>query len=313
MMTNRLVLCALMLGFSAAGCGGDSGNPGGGADAGTTGDAGETGEWRTLISGDWTLPPGTEDYVCVRTTVTEDLYISEFRAMIPTGTHHTVLAIDNGGGPDGTFGCEAGTQGDAAIFGSGIGTNAIAFPPGVAVKITAGQQLLINLHLYNLADSELSGTSGAEMKTMPASEVVHEAEIVLMGSVANLNVPTGESTQLGRCVMNGDVTLFAVNPHMHQLGRHMKVVAKSSVAGDVTIHDAPYDFEEQRIYPLSPLIEMQQGDEVEVHCSYDNDTGSPVGFGDSSFDEMCFGTMYRYPARGAQFGIVCDADIPFGN
>jgi hypothetical protein len=308
-MKLGLIVCVLVIGSAGAGCGGDSAAD---PDGGSTADAGGTGEWTTLISGDWTLQPGTEDYVCVRTTVTEDLYISEFRAMIPNGTHHTVLAIDTQGGADGTFPCEAGTQGSAAIFGSGIGTNPIAFPAGVAVKLTAGQQLLINLHLYNVGDAEITGTSGAEIKTIAASEVEHEAEIVLMGSVANLSVPAGQSTQIGRCTMNGDVTLFAVNPHMHQLGTHMKVIAKSSVAGDVTIHDAPYDFEDQRIYPLTPLVEMKQGDEVEVQCGYDNTTGQTVGFGDSSNDEMCFGTMYRYPRRGAQLGIICDADIPFG-
>jgi hypothetical protein len=86
----------------------------------------------------------------------------------------------------------------------------------------------------------------------------------------------------------------------------MKVVAESSVDGDVTIHDAPYSFYEQRLYPIDP-VEMNQGDRVRVACTYDNDTGQTVTFGDSSEQEMCFATMYRYPARGAQFGIVCDS------
>ncbi|HUH04380.1 MAG TPA: hypothetical protein VML75_20435, partial [Kofleriaceae bacterium] len=99
-MKFALIVCGLVIGSAGTGCGGDSAtNPDGGSGA----DGGDTGEWTTLISGDWTLAPGTEDYVCVRTTVTEDLYISEFRAMIPSGTHHTVLAIDTQGGADGTF------------------------------------------------------------------------------------------------------------------------------------------------------------------------------------------------------------------
>jgi hypothetical protein len=104
--------------------------------------------------------------------------------------------------------------------------------------------------------------------------------------------------------MNGDVTLFAVGPHMHQLGTHMKVIAESSVAGDVTVHDAAYSFYEQRLYEID-AVQMEQGDTVRVSCSYDNDTGSTVTLGDSSTEEMCFATMYRYPAFGSQLGIAC--------
>jgi hypothetical protein len=287
------------------GGGADGGGGGGGADAG----GGTGGDWEVLIAGDWELPPGTEGYQCVRVTVDRDLYISEFRAINPLGTHHTVLGVDSGGGADGVFDCQAGTQGDAAIFGSGVGTNPIAFPEGIAVKIEAGQQLLLNLHLFNLADGSLSGTSGTEIKTIPASEVDHEAEIILMGKTLGLQVPPGESTQTGRCVMNGDVTLFAVNPHMHQLGTHMKVTAKSSVDGEVVVHDGAFDFEKQEIYPIQPMVEMKQGDEVLIDCSYNNTTGSTVSFGDSSLEEMCFGTMYRYPPRGGQAGIYCDNSL----
>ncbi len=233
MRAVRPLLCLVVLGIYTPGCGnsypaGEPGADGGGG--GGTADAGGSGDgWQTLIEGSWSIPAGSEGYRCVRATVPEDMYISQFRAVIPLGTHHTVLATDSAGGPDGEFDCTANTLGDGAIFGSGVGTNPIAFPPGVAVKVSKGQQLLLNLHLFNIGDSELTGTSGTEIKTIPADQVEHEAEVVLMGNVFNLHIPPGQSTQTGRCVMNGDVTLFAVNPHMHQLGTHMKVVAKSSI------------------------------------------------------------------------------------
>jgi len=307
------LLCLVVLGIYTPGCGtsdpaGGTGADGGGGGGGDTPDGGGGGDgWQTLIQGSWSIPAGSEGYHCVRATVPEDMYISEFRAIIPLGTHHTVLATDSAGGADGEFDCSANTLGDGAIFGSGVGTNSIAFPPGVAVKLSKGQQLLLNLHLFNISDSALTGTSGTKIKTIPADQVEHEAEVVLMGNVFNLHIPPGESTQTGRCVMNGDVTLFAVNPHMHQLGTHMKVVAKSSVEGDVTMHDGDYDFENQAIYPIDPMVQMKAGDEVDVYCTYNNTTGKTVSFGDSTLDEMCFGTTYRYPARGGQFGVICDS------
>ena len=49
------------------------------------------------------------------------------------------------------------------VFGSGVGTNAIEFPQGVGIKLAAGSQLLLNLHLFNTADTALSGTSGTKI------------------------------------------------------------------------------------------------------------------------------------------------------
>ena len=50
--------------------------------------------------GDWTLDPGTEGYVCVRTTLQEDILVSAFSAIIPKGTHHTLLTVGDPTKPD---------------------------------------------------------------------------------------------------------------------------------------------------------------------------------------------------------------------
>jgi len=290
-------------------CGGSEDPPGDQADAGDNPsiDAGNSADWENLIESNWTIPAGTETYQCERLTVTEDVWITNFRAATPPGTHHSVLTVGDGGQPDGATPCDAGTNDDAMIYGAGIDTNPIELPPGVAMRVRAGQQLLLNLHLYNVSDAPLSGTSLVEIKRVAQSEVEHEAEVILMGKVPTLNVPPGESTQVGTCVMNGDVNLFMVNPHMHQLGTWMKVVAERTGEADLTIHDGLYNFEDQQIYPIQQVA-MKQGDRVKVHCSYNNMTGSNVTFGDSSDSEMCFATIYRYPAFGASFNIICASD-----
>jgi hypothetical protein len=290
-MTRMLHALLATLLLVAMGCGGESGgDPDGGSQPGDP-DAGEiSGEWRTLIESSWELGPGTEDYWCERLTVEEDMYIVSFRAIAPLGTHHTVLTVGNPTREDGGYRCDAGTNANAMIYGSGVGTNPLAFPEGVAMRVSAGQQLVLNLHLFNTSDATITGTSGTEVILVPA-------------------VPPGESTQSGRCTMNGNVTVFSVAPHMHQLGTHMRVVARPS-SGDVTLLDEPYDFYEQSTYPIDPIA-LSQGDRIEVHCTYDNDTGSSVGFGDSSDEEMCFAGVYRYPAHGALIGgFICD-DGPF--
>lgn len=281
---------------------GSDGGSSGGVDGGGTGgpDGGTDPQgWSTLVDGAWTVPGGTETYRCVYKTIPETMYISGFKALIPDGTHHTVLTIGDKTREDGIANCNAGTNYDRQVFGSGVGTGEVEFPAGVALKVEAGQQLLLNLHLFNFGDGELAGTSGTLIKTIPANEVQHEAEALMMGDF-NLNLPPNQvSTEIGECVMNGDVTIFAMQPHMHMLGIHMKVEAGSTV-----IWDEDYSFDEQVVRRVGP-VSLSSGEKVRVHCTYNNTTDDIVRFGDSSYDEMCIAGIFRYPARGSVFGPFC--------
>jgi hypothetical protein len=254
-------------------------------------------EWKTLISRDWTLPSAREGYKCVRYTVTEDLFAGGFEAIAPLGTHHTLLTMGQPNAPDGVSDCNAGTNFPFSVFGSGVGTQPITFPQGVAFFIPKGMQLLLNLHLFNYGQTELRGTSGARVFTIPASEVIDRAEGTMAGTLA-LNIPPGATTtHTGYCTLTKDSTLFAVAPHMHQLGVHEKVVAETRQFGEVTLFDGPYNFHDQSYKLIQPL-QMAAGDRVRVECTHRNTTTRTVTFGESSLSEMCFAGMYRYPHAG---------------
>lgn len=289
--------------LGAAGCsnsGDDASRTGNNVKGQGAGDASANENWQTLITGDWTMPPGTEGYVCVRKTTTEDLYVSGFEAIIPSGTHHTLLTMGPPDAPDGVTDCNAGMNRPQSLFGSGLGTDTLRFPDGVGFRIPAGTQLLLNLHLFNTTTEGISGTSGTRVRVMAKDDLVHEAEGVLAGTT-NLNIPAGQTTvSTGYCTMTGDVTIFAVAPHMHQIGIYEKIVAESAAQGDVVLHDAPYSFEEQSYELIEPLT-LLKGERVRVECTHRNTTNADVTFGQSSTQEMCFGGLYRYPAQGGYF------------
>jgi hypothetical protein len=241
--------------------------------------------------------------VCARRTIEEDLLVVGFEAINPRGTHHTLLTMGEPDGPDGVTECNAGTNRLLSVFGSGVGTDPLDFPPGVALKIEAGTQILLNLHLFNTTPEDLSGISGTRIRTAPESEVEHLAEGLLAGTVA-LEIPPGETTHhTGYCTMSSDVTIFAVSAHMHQIGIYEKVVAESAQNGETILHDAPYSFDEQS-YRLIDPIRLAQGDRVRVECTHQNTRDSMVTFGESSLSEMCFAGLYRYPADGSVFFCV---------
>lgn len=252
--------------------------------------------WEPLITADWELAAGEERYFCQRVTLTEDVYFSAIRAINPPGTHHTALTAEPSTArvPDGLTECGSALS-PQGIFGSGPGTDPVFYPDGVGLRLRAGQQVLLNLHVFNGSEEPLRGTSGAEIvKTAPDS-IEHVAESLLAGPTS-LNLPAGEETTVtGRCTMKQDTTLFAVQPHMHQLGIHMRGVAESSIAGTKVLHDGDFDFEQQLVYAIEP-VPMRAGDVVKVECTFNNTTQATVGLGESSKAEMCFLVLHRYPA-----------------
>ena len=323
-----LVVCALSL-AAAVGCGDDSSASPGTSNAKQTADAGasdtrdandaamaagkhdsvpddfmgDAGDgWKTLLTGHWEIEAGTETYRCVRFTLPEDVYAGSFRPLIPKGTHHTVLTIgDEPSAADGITKCSAQTNAQRNIGGSGVGTNDFVLPDGLAMRLRAGQQLLLNLHLFNVTDSQLVGTSGMLIKPVDEKDVTQLAEGVLAGPLA-LNIPVGGPTvQSGNCTFKEDGTIFATLPHMHQLGIHMKTTAHSSLDGDVVMHDGDYSFDEQVIYSFDKEVHMKAGDKVQIDCTYMNTTNKPVNWGDSSLAEMCFAGLFRYPATMGSF------------
>ena len=246
-----------------------------------------------LISGDWTLAPSSEKYVCIRQTVTADMYLKAIRPIAPLGTHHTVLMLGPADKPDGIEDCDSSLI-KPAIYASGVGTQPLTMPDGVAVHLKQGDQLLLNLHLFNADDAPLSGTSGMEILDTDPVDAMHQAGVVLVGKSVGLVVPTGTSTQTGTCTTPAGTTVFAVAPHMHLLGTHMKVAYQGA-----TVIDQDYSFDGQRFDVLAQSIATVASGKLVVDCTYANYTGSTVYFGEHTQDEMCFALTFVYPAPAA--------------
>ncbi len=290
-----------MLGLAVlAACGGGGAAPGDldarSADAAAAvPDASDDGhDWQQLVMSPWTLRPGKEGYRCARRTVPQDVTIRAFRPVAPLGTHHTVLSLDDGNRPDGDEDCGP-IAGERAIYMSGVGSPDFEMPDGVGIRLAAGQQIVLNLHLYNTdPDLSLTGVSGVEIVPDTGGPLA-QAEVILAGALS-FTVEEGRRSLTFRCTTPAPVTLFAIAPHMHRLGSHMKVARGAEVLLDVD-----YSFDDQRFYPVGNLA-LAAGDRLDVTCTWDNDTGGPVNFGDSSDEEMCFAVLYRHPvAAGGPF------------
>jgi len=258
--------------------------------------------WRPLIQRSWSLDPGQETYRCTRIQVPADQYITGYCSKAPQGTHHTVLTISDTATTTGDYDCTAGTLDNKMLFAAGLQTDDLLFPTGVAIKLGSAQYINLNLHLFNLTDQPLSGESGVYIKTVPASEVVHEADMVFSGTF-NITVPpdSAQHDMIGGCAAPADWHVFGVWPHMHQIATHQKLEVTPIAGGPpLMLLDDAYDFNEQKNYPMAETL-VHQGDQIRTTCSYLNDpVANPptrtVHWGDSSTQEMCFTGMYKWPA-----------------
>jgi hypothetical protein len=254
-----------------------------------------------IIGRDWTVPAGSELYKCIGIQVDQDMYISEFATSGPVGEHHTVLTVaDQLGGLGGTqlgeHDCDVLTLDLQMLFASGVGTDKLAMPDGVALPVKAGQYLHLNLHLFNTSDAPISGHSGVEATLVDPVGPDKQAEMIFTGTF-NIDIPAGQTMTIGGgCTFQRDATLFTYWPHMHQYATHQKLtLTQGGVAR--SLHDEAFDFNEQTNYALTPTIAVHAGDSIRTDCTYTNTGTANLVWGDSSTAEMCFTGIYRYPKQ----------------
>jgi hypothetical protein len=173
-------------------------------------------------------------------------------------------------------------------------------PPDVGMNLPGGT-LTLDLHYNNLLGSQAEAdNSGLELcvlkkanfrpNTATVNQTFSQFLINIPAHAMNFNV-TGSCTFTGA----NPVTLVTASPHAHTLARHMKFTITKKSGEMVVMHDEPFDFNEQTSYPLTPTINLENGDVVTTTCTYDNPGDTAVTFGENTGNEMCFNFAVYYP------------------
>ena len=140
------------------GVGGAGGLFGGPVDGGAC--ESEPEAWGTLLHHEWSLEPGEEAIYCVRKTLTEAVDYRALGSINPSGTHHVALSYGPPSGPDGTELCDATTSQAWPLYEvGGPGTLQVLPPDSMSSTIAAGEQILLRLHVFNITNNVLAGTS----------------------------------------------------------------------------------------------------------------------------------------------------------
>ena len=131
-----------------------------------------------------------------------------------------------------------------------------------------------------------------------STPALHEANVLTPANL-QFELPLGVSQQTGTCTLDYDQTIFAVAPHMHARGIHLKTTLHQGDAAQV-LFDADFDFTRQAYTSITP-VSAHAGDRVTVECTWNNTTSHPIAWGSTSNDEMCNTMLYRYPQGDGHF------------
>jgi hypothetical protein len=181
----------------------------------------------------------------------------------------------------------------------------------------------VQLHLHPSGKAEKDRSRiGIYYAKKPASRHILRRPFIF-GPVA-LDIPAGAKSHevQSQITLPIDVTLTALLPHMHLLGKEMKVTAKlpdGQVLPLVWIRDWNFNWQDQYIYRKP--VELPKGTVLQLAGVYDNSSDNPfnprtppsrVMFGEGTNDEMClaiFQIVAEDPAAASKLRNTVLSDV----
>ncbi|MGH7400535.1 MAG: thiol-disulfide isomerase [Candidatus Rokuibacteriota bacterium] len=187
------------------------------------------------------------------------------------------------------------------------GRPAVRYPPGRAMLIPAGSDLVLELHYAANGKTTTDRTRvGFVFAKEPPAEQVRRFSIVNTTFV----IPPGDPSFRVEtaATLRADVTLTALYPHMHLRGKtaEFRMVTPEGETRTL-LRVSRYDPGWQLRYHLADELRLRKGTRLEATFVFDNSPGNPfnpdstraVGWGDQTWDEMALGAFEVVVPRGA--------------
>ena len=171
-------------------------------------------------------------------------------------------------------------------------------PEGTARPMEKASDVILQVHYHPTGKEEKDKTRiGLYFAKKPVEKVYRTFPL----GQWFINIPPGAERHKMTASMTvpADVQAHGITPHMHLLGREMKMWAtlpNGKVEPLIWIKD--WDFNWQDNYVFKQPISLPKGTKVELEAYYDNSTKNPnnpnnppktVRFGEGTADEMCIG------------------------
>jgi peroxiredoxin len=189
---------------------------------------------------------------------------------------------------------KAEDQGDLGAWAPG--QRVWPLPEGTGYRLPRGADVLVQVHYHRTGRAEADRTSvGLYFAKTPVRRPLGG----LVVSAPFLYIPAGEARfrVRGAVEVERDCRLVTLLPHMHRLGREVRVSLTPPGGAPVTVLAIrDWDYRWQETYYLREPLTVRAGSRLAVEAVFDNSAGNPenpfrpprpVVFGDQTDDEMC--------------------------
>jgi hypothetical protein len=185
-------------------------------------------------------------------------------------------------------------------------------PAGLGLMLPKGADIVLEVHYHMNGKPEKDRTKlGVHFAKAPVEKALHTLGVITL----DIKIPAGEANHAVRADqivylpdgvqpkfrlskdVSEDITVLGVTPHMHLVGRAMKVKAIFPDKSEKILVDVPdWDFNWQISYDFKQPVKLSKGTRLEIEARYDNSSSNPnnpnkppkeVRYGEQSADEMC--------------------------
>ncbi|MGL5096585.1 MAG: hypothetical protein ACRDD1_13410, partial [Planctomycetia bacterium] len=259
---------------------------------------------------------GRDEYRCyvLPTHYDHDLYVRGFevRPGNKRVVHHVLTFIDAGDGakkldaadPKPGYASAGGPPGFLPIGSLGgwaPGGSPRFFMNGAARVLPKSATVVIQVHYHPTGKEEFDSTSIAlYLMKEPPKRVLRSTIVTPPGArFSGMRIEPGDANYTigGSRTLKTDTLLTAITPHMHLLGKEMKLTATLPDGSEkrvLWIDD--WDFNWQETFQLKQPLLLPAGTRIDLRARYDNSADNPsnpsrppklVQWGEGTTDEMC--------------------------
>jgi hypothetical protein len=271
------------------------------------------GEGFQITTGLFDVAPHFERELFIYRRIGNDapIYVNRIETAMRAGSHHLVLytlpsrtparsvpaadVIRDIRNPDGTMNEDNMQPMAYHVFFSGAMTPhaTYSFPPGVALKLPAGQMIDMNSHYVNATDRARPGEAYANFYTVDSAAVQHVAKPLFLNYDEFQLAPGRQTTVTHTFQFGNRQTIFLLNSHMHKRGKHFVIrIAGGPRNGEIVYESSDWSHPPVKVFDEPLVLEAGQGLTSEV--TYENETTHTIRFGLTSEDEMDIIYAYAY-------------------
>ncbi len=268
----------------------------------------------TAYSPEFEVPPG-DSFTCIYFDykTTREMSVISGDGLQGKGGHHVLIYYADTPREPGVHTCtdEEMTNLHQVSGSAGEGgTQVLALPDGLALKVPPGKQLVMEAHYINSTDASYKVKDWAKIVEGDASKVKDYVNYFVTNDEAFELSPSAATKRVSECTATRDFQMALALPHMHELGSHFTLEhfdAAGETLGkliDVKWALSFISHPPALTWDMTTPYMIKKGEKLRQTCEWNNSTTNPVIFP----REMCVAFFYYWPGDG---DIQCEmVEIP---